>query len=256
MFRATARRQIEATEVSASARQFKEQVHQAFKNLIAAQLQEGETMPDLSFLQELIGRLLDSGSSAVSEIDGRYTSQLVTVAALRAQRDDLVAKLRDRIRDVRYLLSRSVAGGVFKAALRDRRVSKVKPLSLLQGARDLVAILRDPELAVGAADPALAVSAVAFAAALEADAAQLEPVLAQLAALQRAKQGDLGAKVADLRAAAETNRRCAELLFSLYRVVGLDFHAERVRPKNRRKRVEEPEIALAPPSPGASLGMG
>jgi hypothetical protein len=228
MFRATARRQIEATEVSASARQFKEQVHQAFRNLIAAQLLEGETMPDLSFLQELIGRLLDSGSSTVSEIDGRYTSQLVTVAALRAQRDELVAKLRDRIRDVRYLLSRSVAGGVFKAALRDRRVSKVKPLSLLQGARDL-----------GAADPALAVSAVAFAAALEADAAQLEPVLTQLSALQRAKQGDLGAKVADLRAAAETNRRCAELLFSLYRVVGLDFHAERVRPKNRRKRMEE-----------------
>lgn len=246
MFRATAQRQVEATKVSASARQFKEQVQQAFETLVAERLQVGEKVPDLSFFQELIGRLLDSSSRAVSEIDGRYTSQLVTAAALRAERNQLVHKLRERIRDVRYLLSRAVPGGVFKAALRDRRISKVKPVSLLQGARDLVAILRDPGLAVGGADPALAVSAAAFATALEADAAQLEPVLAQLSPLQRAKEDKLGAKIADLRAAAETNRRCADLLFALYRVVGLDFHAERVRPKNRRKRIDETNMEGPP----------
>jgi hypothetical protein len=240
MFRTTAQRQLEATAVAASARQFKEQVQQAFEILLAATLREGETMPDLRLFQELIGRVLDSSSTTVVETDGRYTSQLVSDAALRAQRNDLAQKLRQRMRDVRYLLSRSVDAGVFKAALRDRRLSKVIPVSLLQGARDLVAILRDPELAIGSADPTLAASAVTFAAALEADAASFEQVMAQLLPAKRAKQDQLETKVNDLREAAEINRRCAELLFGLYRVARLDYHAERLRPKNRRKRMEEP----------------
>lgn len=249
MFRSTAQRHLEAAEVAASARQFKEQVHQVLENLLAARLREGESMPDLNLLQELIGRLLDSNSSAVVEIDGRYTSQLVSTAALRAQRNELVHQLRQRMRDVRYLLSRSVAGGVFKAALRDRRISKVKPLSLLQGARDLVATLRDQELAIGAADPTLASSAVTFAAALEADAAQFEQVMMQLSPAKRANQDNLGSKVADLREATEINRRCADLLFGLYRVARLDYHAERLRPKGgRRKRVDEPPKEGPPPT--------
>lgn len=246
MFRTTAQRQQEATVVSASARQFKEQVQQAFATLLAPILREGETMPDLSLLQELIGRHLDSSSSAMVEIDGRYTSQLVSAAALRAERNELVHNLRQRMRDVRYLLSRSVAGGVFKAALRDRKISKVKPVSLLQGARDLVATLRDPDLAVGAADPALASSVATFAAALEADAASFEQVLAQLSPQDRAKQDNLGSKISDLREASETNKRCADLLFGLYRVARLDYHADRLRPKGRRKRMEEQE----PPKEG------
>lgn len=247
MFRSTAQRQLEATEVSSSARQFKEQVQQALKTLLGVRLEDGETMPDLALLQELISRQLEATSEAVGAIDGRYTSQLVNAAALREQRDELAKKLRERMRDVRYLLSRSVTGGVLKAALRDRRLSKVKPVALLQGARDLVATLRDPELAVGAEDPALAASAVSFAAALEADAASFEQVMAQLAPQKRAKQEELGAKVADLQASAETNRRYSELLFGLYRVAGLDYHAERLRPKARRKRMEEPGKAGPPP---------
>lgn len=211
-------------------------------------------MPNLSLFQELIGRLLETNSNAVVEVDGRYTSQLVTAAALRVQRDELVKKLRERMRDVRYLLTRSVEGGVYKAALRDRRISKVKPVSLLQGARDLVATLRDPELAVGSADPALAASAVTFSAALEADAALFEQVMVQLTPQKRAKQENLRAKTADLRAAAETNRRCAELLFGLYRVAGLDYHAERLRPKGRRKRMEVPEKEGPPEATPISAG--
>lgn len=249
MFKTTARRKLEAIEVSAAARQFKVGVRQAIEALLAAELREGETMPDLDFFQELIGRRLDSSSSAMSEIDSRCTSQLVSLAALRVRRDELAGKLRERFRDVRYLLSRAALDGIFKAALplREGRISKVKPLSLLQGARDLVVILRDPELAIGAADPAWASAAAGFAAALEAEAGQLELVLAELSPQQKAKEGNLGAKVADLRAAVETNRRCAELLFGLYRVAGLDFHAERLRPRGKRKRNVKTEPAPAGP---------
>ena len=83
MFRTTAQRQQEATVVSASARRFKEQVQQAFAILFAPILREGETMPDLSLLQELIGRHLDSSSSAVVEIDGYSVATALDAELLR-----------------------------------------------------------------------------------------------------------------------------------------------------------------------------
>jgi len=235
MFRTTARRQVEAREIAASARQFKDQVHGELEVRLAAHLRDGETMPDVSFFQELVGRLLDANGNKVGNTDGSHTSQLVSAASLRAQRNQLIANLRLRMRDVRYLVERSVDGPVFKAALRDRRLSKVKPTSLLQGARDLLAVLRDPELNVGAGDSALTTTAASFAEALEADADRLEQVLAQLSPRKKANQDSLGTKVADLQEAAETNRRCTDLLFGLYRVARLDYHASRLRTRARRK---------------------
>ncbi len=247
MFRTTARRQVEATEVAASARQFKNQVKRELEILFASLLRDGETLPDLDFLQELIGRLLDINGNRVVSIDTAHTSLLVSAAALRARRNELSLKLRQRMSDARYLLERSVDDGVYKAALRDRRLSKLKPVLLVQGARDVVLALRDPTLTLGGGDAALLAAAVNFAQALEADANELEQVISLLSPQKKANQDSLGAKVADLRDAAETNRRCAELLFGLYRLARLDYHAERVRARLRRRVAAEVEMPAPPP---------
>ena len=241
MFKTTAQRHLEAVDLAASARRFKDKVQQGLTAFLTPRLQDGETMPDLTFFQELLGRALESSGSGVLELDGRQTGELVNAAALRARRDELVAALRKQMGDVRYLLERSLEVGVFKATLRQRRLSKVKPLLLVTGARDLVKTLRDPQLAAQAAGNPVFASAEAIIPTLEADANELEAVLAQLSPQKKASEDELGAKVADLRRMAENNRRCGELLYGLLRVAGEDFHADRLRPKARKKKLEEPQ---------------
>lgn len=257
MFRTTAKRHLEAIELAASARQFKDQVRENLENLLRARLQDGETLPDVGLFQELIGRLLDVNGSSVLEIDGRYTNQLVSAASLRAIRNELGAKLRQRVQEARFLLERTVDSGILKATLRDRKISKVKFVPLVQGARDLAATLRDPGLVAGMAGSTLAASAANLAAALETEATELEQVLGQLTPQAREKQHNLGAKVSDLQQAAETTQRCSELLYGLYRVAGLDFHADRLRTKARKKPNQQKGKELPappePPSPSTAL---
>ena len=254
MFKSTARRHVESIDVAASARQFKEQVQQGLELLLATALQQGESMPDLTFFQELIGRLLETSGTNVLRVDGRLTSQQVSAAAVRSRRNELVQRLTTRMRDIRYMFDRSLEPAVAKAALRQRRLSKVQPTLLMQGARDLVATLRDPALAAKATDPALFASAAAFTSDLETDANELEQVLMQVPPQEKANQENLGAKVADLQAAAEASRRCSELLVGLYRGAGLDFHADRLRPRTRgKKRQAEPAKMTAVPEPVVAL---
>ena len=256
MFKTTIMRQLEAIDVAASAREFKDLVQQGLETLLAGRLADGESLPDLRLLQELIGRLLDSNGNGVLAVDRRYTSQLVNAAALRARRNELVAKLRTRLRDVRYVLDRSLDGSAAKAALRDRRLSVVKPAVLVQGARDLVETLRDPELAWEEMEgnPVFS-SAATIATTVEAEANELEEVLMRLLPQKKANQKGLGAKVAGVEAAADINRRCAEALFGLYRLARLDFHAERLRPKARQRRIEAPDEVppKAAPPPAALM---
>ena len=241
MFITTSQRQLEATDLASSARRFKDQVQRGLTTFLAPQLREGETMPDLVFFQELIGRALEASGSTVIDLDGRQTGELRNAAVLRARRNELAAALRKQMSDVRYLLERSLEGGVVKASLRKRRLSKVKPALLVLGARDLLGTLRDPQLAAQLAGNAVFASAEAIIASLEADTTELEALLAQLSPQKKATQDELGAKVKDLRRMAENNRRCGELLYGLLRVAGEDFHADRLRPKARKKKLEEPQ---------------
>lgn len=251
MFRLTDQRHREAIDLAASARRFKDQVQEALAGKLAGKLREGELMPDFTFFQEVIGRLLEDGSTSIRDADRRHTEVLASTADLRAQRNQLVARLRNRVRDVRTLVDRrSIDAATAKAALRDRRVSRVTPDLLVSGARDLAAVLRNPEHTWDDGNVVFG-SAAVVAATLEAEAGQLEELLSRLAPQKRASQDQLGAKKAEVEAVAESNRRCVDALFGLYRLAGLDFHADRLRAKVRRRKLE-PENDQ-PPSPGTAL---
>ena len=62
------------------------------------------------------------------------------------------------------------------------------------------------------------------------DRMALEALLERLIQQARRNQNELGAKLAGVENAADLNRRCADFLFGLYRLAGLDFHADRLRP--------------------------
>jgi hypothetical protein len=250
MFRITNKRHQEAIDLAASARQFKDQVQAALADKLAGKLREGESLPDLTFFQEVIGRVLEESSASIREVDRRHTDELASTAGLRAQRNQLVARLRARVRDVRYLVDRSVDPATAKTALRERRVSRVTADLLVAGARDLATVLRNPEHPwIG--DNAVFGTAPEVALMLETDAAQLEELLLRLAPQKKASQDQLSAKQDEIEAVTETNRRCVDALFGLYRLAGLDFHADRLRAKVRKRKLEEPEEQ--PPSPGTAL---
>ena len=248
MYKGTNNRHSEAIEFAASAREFKDQVQAAITAVLEPLRREGESLPQLEELLELIARLLEQSGGELLATDQLYTSKLVGAAALRGDRDALVAQLEIRIRDVRYLLDRSVGTAVAKATLRERRTTKIKPGLLVGAARDLVKTLRDPQLALETlTDKDMFADVERMAAKIEEEANQLEEVLLRLAPQKKASERHLGAKVAGIDAAVEKNRRCADLLFGLYRLAGLDFHAERLRPKARRRKAKEPEKAEASP---------
>lgn len=250
MFKATILNHREAIDVASAAREFKEEVQAAITAVLAPLSREGESLPQLAQLQELVARLLEQTGGEALEVDQRYTNQLVNSAALRQQRNALMAQLRKDIRHVRYLLDNSVGSAVVKATLRERRVSVIRPELLVGAARDLVKTLRDPDLALeNLADKDFFANVEQSAAKLEDGANRLQEALMRLSPQKKASERGLKAKVTGIDDATEKNRRCADLLFGLYRLAGLDFHAERLRPKARRRRAEEPEKAQPPAAP-------
>jgi len=250
MFKTTERKKLEAAEVAASAHQFQGNVQEGLNSFFAAELLDGETVPDLRFLQELIGRKLGKNGNGLMVADDNHTRELVSGADLRRQRNQLSAELRVLMRDGRFLLDRAIGGAAAKAALRDRRVSKSTPASLAQGARQVAETLRDPKYA--GSGSGLLSAAESVATTLEEAASQLEQVLGLLSPQKKSSQGSLEEKVRDIEAASRETQRCSELLFGLYRVAGLDFHADRVRPTSRRRRIGSGNEAMPEAGAGTS----
>lgn len=245
----------EAFDYAASARQFKEQVQLGLESRLRTLLRDGELLPDLVLFQELLGRLLEESGTGVLQLDESYTSHLVDAAALRQRRDQLASQLRQRLQQVRFVVDTSIGGPAAKSALRYRRLAPVKPTLLVAAARDLARVLRDPKHAWEETDGKAAVFATAakVAATLETEATALEQVLHQLQPQAKAQQDEQGNKKAEVEAVADTNKRCKDALFGLYRLAGLDYHAERLRPKVRRRSTGDPDPTEPNPSPPMAI---
>ena len=221
---------LKAIDLAASAAEFAEQANVGFAQRFAPVLGPDEAPPDFLFAQELIARLLKAVSSNLKETGSAQTQQLVTTAALRDKRDRATSELRVLLRHARRLLDELLAPETARTVLRVRRVSNMKPGMLVQAARDVVAALRDPDLGLQN-KPSRVFDAAGVAKRVEEKSEELAALLNRLAPQVRATQAELGAKVAEIEIAAETHRRCADFLYGLYRLAGLDFHADRLRSK-------------------------
>lgn len=236
MFKATNDRDLDARDLAASAQIFPEKVQRGLDSVFAGHLREGESAPDFRFAQELVRRVLEATSGSLRQADGSHTQELVSHAGLRRRRDESADRLRGLLRKIRFFFDRALAPGVVREVLPVRRLSNMKPSLLVAFAGHATTALRNPALGwenqqddYGFAAPA------SMADTIDAEADQLAEILGLLAQQSQATQSRRGAKHADLEAAADVTRRCKQFLEGLYRLAGLDFHADRIVPARRKK---------------------
>lgn len=228
MFKTPIKHHQKAIDLAASATTFDEQVNDGLARRFAPVLEPGEASPDFLFAQELVGRLLHAASSNLQEKGSAQTSELVAAAALRAERNRAAGELREYLRIAREMLDGVLDPATARTILPVRRMSNMRPDSLVQYGRAVVAALLNPELAIEV-EPGSVFDPKGIAKSVEEKSEELAALLDQLAPQVRATQDRLGAKLAEIENASQTHRRCADFLYGLYRLAGLDFHADRLR---------------------------
>jgi hypothetical protein len=228
MFKTPTKHHQKAVDLAASAARFGQQANEGAARRFAAVLQPGEATPDFLFAQELVGRLLHAASGNLQRTDNAQTAQLVAAAALRSERNRVAGELRDLLRIARQLLDGVLDPATARTILPVRRVSNMRPDALVKSGLDVVAALRNPNLGIEV-EPGSVFDVKGIAKSVEEKSEELATLLGQLAPQARNTQAGLGAKLAEIDNAADTHRRCADFLYGLYRLAGLDFHAERLR---------------------------
>lgn len=258
-FKTTIKKQSYAVALASSARQLATEAADLFGQRLAPFLREGETLPDVRLMQELVGRYLESSGDQLLEVDDRYTANLRISQDLRRKREELIRPLRDRLRDIRFLADRHFGLDRSKKLMPVRDLRQASARLLVQNGRQVVALLRDPQYGLDQLHAqGLFANAGALADKLEQECEELGQLLdRQLEGQKREKQNGLKVKLAEIRSATEAARRSADFLAGVYRLVGLDFDAERLRPTLRRRKSpsgdeELPEKKAAAPKPEAS----
>lgn len=256
-FKTTVNKQREAVQLASSARQLAPEVAALVHQLLAEHLREGEVMPDVRLIQELVGRYLEASGAQLLEVDSRYTVDVRANQELLDRRESLVGILRERLRDIRFLADRHFGVERSKKLMPVRNLQKYSAHTLVQAGRQVVALLRDPQYALDqVTSTGLLANARVLSDALELECNELAQLLdKQLAGQKREKQSGLKVKLAEIKAATEAARRSADFLAGIYRLVGLDFDAQRLRPTVRRKKAmpTDDEDGDAPEKKSAAL---
>ena len=256
-FQTTVNQQQTAVDMAAAARSLAPEVTTAFGLLMARFLQNGEVLPDLQLLQEILSRWLSDSGRQVLAIDDRYSAQLRLQQGQIAQRDQLAADLRLRLRDVRFLLDRHFGEERSRGLFPERNLTRLKLASLIRVGRQAIEVLKDPGLAWQQLAPTgLLASPEALAGALTVECDQLELLLDDVIKdHKRQRIQRLGEKVAEVKATREAARRGAKFLSGLYELVGFEFQAKRLRLRRRRPGKMDESSQGEPPPPASAKPM-
>ncbi len=230
MFKIPSKHQQTAIDIAASAAQFKEKANDGIARRFAGVLGPGETSPDFLFAQELIGRLLGDVYENLKQ-----AGQRANQPTGRRRHSTRAARPRRRRAAHPPALRKAAARQITRSRDRQNRargppIFQHGPSMLVQSARDVITALRNRELGLEG-KPSVIFDTTKLAATLEKKADELASLLDQLAPQARATQAELGNKLAEIESGADTHRRCADFLYGLYRLAGLDFHADRLRQK-------------------------
>jgi len=239
----TLRNKKSATFVAWSARALAEKAGAVLRAKLQSLLAEGETMPEVVFFQELLGRYLEDRSLKLAEVDGRYSEEQRIGRALRLERQRQMVKVQTALRDARYLLDRRIGKDESSLHLKQRSFARRDAASLIQLAQEAAVALRDPKVAwEPAALTGVASGSATLAEALETEAGLLQQLSEDQETLQtRLKQAGLQEKAAELEKAKVAIRGAANLLAGLYTFADMPFHAQRVRLRSRKGPAGEEE---------------
>ena len=231
-----------ASELAGSAFRLAAEVSAAVQQKLAPMLEEGESMPDLGLVQQLVGRYLKSQGLKAVAAEVRHKKARVQSRNVAALRKELMAKLRARLRDVRYLLDRQFGPEASRRLIEERNFTQPNLRDLIKLARQALEILRDPNNSWNAiAAGGLDFSSAGLADAMEVEIQQLQEILdGESKTQKRDRQIEQRLKGEELSLVNKDNVAGASFLAGLYVFAGLPFHAQRLRIKVRR-RGGEPE---------------
>lgn len=259
-FKTTLRNKRNATFVAWSARALAERAGAVVLAKLQTLLRENETMPEVVFFQELLGRYLEERSRQLAEVDGRYSEEQRIGRALRLERQRQMTQVQAILRDARNLLDRRIGKDESSLHLKERSFARRDALSLVQLAQEAAVALRDPKVAWDpAAISGVATGSATLAEALEREAAHLQRISEDQENLQaRLKQAGLEEKAAELEKAKTAIRGAATLLAGLYTFADMPFHAQRVRLRGRKGPMSEEETPTGQetPAPPKALLQG
>lgn len=255
VFRRVIHRSHLAKETAGAAKEWAAPAAERLAPLLRPYLREGESLPDLVLLQELVGRLLaDRGATLIGRGSRQRTSELLT-RQLRGNRDEAAEALRASLRSARFLFD-AVRGRGYGASLGlGHGLSRLRPAFLTRLGGE-IALHLEAEAAkpavrdAGLADPA------ELAALLRERVKQLESILARLYPEKAGHTMAVGEKRSSLADTEKIVRNAAAFLGGLYKLSNLPDLAAHVRPRfrgrARRKQTEafeEPQLAPAEAAP-------
>ena len=223
-------------------------VRQAVEARLLPYLRAGESMPDIAFLLELLGRLAADEGKRLKDGDLDLAGRQDLTFHLRVKRDEQAAEVRKQLVTARFYLDQVGGRGHGAKFGLGHGLSKMAPANLERLASSIASLLpeigRDLGPAGGLADPAQIAANVGAAAAelrRRLDALSPEAVGASIA------RGDRDRR---LGSAENAVRRSAGLLAELCKFGGYAGLARRIRPAwKRRRRARKSEAEAAPPAP-------
>jgi hypothetical protein len=245
-------RQKTANVLAATLTKHAEKAHARFTDLVTPHLLEGEKVPDLVFFQELLQRHLTAIRKALVEVDDLHHRERQDDQELRATRDQAVSELAALLARLRFAVKGACGAESCGRVLGFEGSVPRDPVVLQR----YVVLVKERLESGSVAEQTSTVEEVSIDSAawirrLEEPLSRLELALEQLSGDRRDTLEQQLAKNALLADYDRAHRSGAHILENVFRFVGLDEFAERVRPSPTRRSSPGPteEEGDRPPAP-------
>lgn len=246
--------------IEASIDELRQETHQRLVEKLGKTLPERTDPPDFVACQDAMAAWLAHQRELVAQAENTLLRERRQDSRLRTKRDRLVKDLVAELRKAQFLID-SVLGPGWSAEVIGigTGLHQIKPERLEQVAAQAVAELRNPDSALATLVPTgKSLGGAAETATLIEDLQlQLSKTLDELSKSLRRTQTALGAKQELAQQLAGETQRVTAVMQAIYRLAGLDFHADRLRPPQPssaedREEQEGAEIGSASPANDAS----
>ena len=238
-------RQKSTRSVNAAIKTHANAIHERFADLVAPVLAEGEQVPDMRHLLDVLGRLLTLRVEAMVEADEAHIQELGDDAPARAVRDEVAEDLRAFVVELRQVLE-GLYGPRFNARLNISGSTPEDPVVLIRFAGEMAKGLRDTPLPESRI-PSASIDKAQTAQALDDKAEALDTALDKVALESREAETTQSAKDRAITANDLTFLHAARELEAIARLVELPDLADRVRPSVRRPGLtEDDELDITP----------
>lgn len=240
-------RERSAEQVVSSVKTHGEQAGKALEEWLMPHVREGEQVPSVAFLLELMGRALELSAEQMKAANAAHDLELGDDASVRKTRDDAVAALYKRTTRLREIIQ-GLYGGEALGLLGVRGGTPTEDLALENFARDFAQKLRKETL------PSPDVEDAKFDAVAEAQRLEL---LCDAVKQGRAAVEDEAAQAAQtfvakhraLDAHDQTFSRVTRAMESLYILASQPELASHVRPSLTQPGRTEADVESNPGSP-------